>query len=181
MLVSTFVLINDQVADAEELLTESLPTVMLSPDTPRGLLVTLTVVEDAAYHLAYVALLAQALAVDDIGRPTGIDLLHPVTELSVHEQAALHTTLVRQSWGGWARAPHHVRALLGHPDPPLLLADAARQAMIPLPTLANAAVTGRLPTIRAGDRHLVYLATIVEAQERGLLHLQRGRPRRARR
>ena len=43
--------------------------------------------------------------------------------------------------------------------------------------LAHAASRDRLPTIRAADRHLVYLDTIHEAERRGLLHGQRGRPR----
>jgi hypothetical protein len=52
------------------------------------------------------------------------------------------------------------------------------QLGVPLATRANAAARERLPTIRAGDRHLVYLAPIREAQDRGLLHAQRGRPHR---
>ena len=39
----------------------------------------------------------------------------------------------------------------------------------PLATLSGAAVAERLPTIRAGDRHLIYSATIGEAQQRGVL------------
>jgi len=178
MLFTTLALINGQVVDAEELLCESLPTRVLPPIGPRGLLVTVVSVEDAAYHLAYTAVIVYVLALDEAAQPVGVDLLHPMTMLLPTEQASLRAMLVRQSWSAWARSPQHVRALLGSLDPPLLLADAARQRGIPLPTLANAAMRDRLPTIRAGDRHLVYLATIIEAQERGLLHIQRGRPQR---
>lgn len=178
MLVTTLAVLHGQVVEAEEAVHESLVVVVHAPDEPRGLLVTLLSVEDAAFHLAYTAVVAYVLTLDPEGRPTGIDLLHPLVELRPSEQVLLRTTLVRQAWGAWARAPLHVRAFLGCPDPPVLLADAARQFGIPLPTLANAAVRDRLPTIRTGDRHLVYLPTILEAQERGLLHVQRGRPRR---
>ncbi|NTU81427.1 MAG: hypothetical protein HGA45_18945 [Chloroflexales bacterium] len=178
MLVTTLAVLHGQVADAEEEVCESLRVTVPLPDGPRGLLVTLVSIEDAAFHLAYTALVAYALALDSEGRPTGVDLLHPLTKLTPNEQVVVRTALVRQSWGAWARAPQHLRALLGRPDPPVLLADAARQLGTPLPTLANAAVGERLPTIRAGDRHLVYLVTVVEAQDRGLLHFQRGRPRR---
>jgi hypothetical protein len=178
MLITTLAVLHGQVVDAEEAVRESLTVGVSPPDGPRGLLVTLISVEDAAFHLAYVAVVAYALLLDDEGRPTSVDLLHPLAELTPSEQVVLRTALVRQSWGAWARSPQHVRALLGRPDPPVLLADAARQLGIPLPTLANAAVGERLPTIRAGDRHLIYLATVVEAQDRGLLHFQRGRPRR---
>jgi hypothetical protein len=178
MLVTTLAVLHGQVADAEEEVRESLTVAVPPPDGPRGLLVSLVSVEDTAFHLAYIGVVAYALALDGEGRPTSVDLLHPLAELTPSEQVVLRTALVRQSWGAWARAPQHVRALLGRSDPPVLLADAARQLDIPLPTLANAAVSERLPTIRAGDRHLVYLATVVEAQDRGLLHFQRGRPRR---
>lgn len=180
MLVTTLAVIHGQVVDAEEAVSESLAVVVPPPDGPRGLLVTVISVEDAAFHLAYTAVVAYALTFDSEGHPTGVDLLHPLTELTPSEQVVVRTALVRQSWSGWARAPQHVRTLLGCADPPLLLADAARQLGIPLPTLANAAVRDRLPTIHAGDRHLIYLATVVEAQDRGLLHVQRGRPRRQR-
>ena len=178
MLITTLAVINGQVVDAEELLREPLPTRVLPQIGPRGLLVTVVSVEDAAYHLAYTAVIVYVLALDAADHPVGVDLVHPLTELTVIEQATVRATLVGQSWPAWCRSPQHVRALLGYLDPPLLLADAARQLAIPLPTLANAAVRDRLPTIRAGDRHLVYLATVREAQDRGLLHLQRGRPQR---
>jgi hypothetical protein len=178
MLVTTLAVLHDQVVDAEEVVRESLAVVVPPPDGPRGLLVTLVSVEDTAFLLAYVAVVAYALVLDNEGRPTGVNLLHPLAELTQSEQVVVRTALVRQSWSAWARAPQHVRALLGCPESPLRLADAARQLGIPLPTLANAAVGERLPTIRAGDRHLVYLVTVIEAQDRGLLHIQRGRPRR---
>ena len=69
----------------------------------------------------------------------------------------------------WARATLPVGALLGAPEPPLLL---------PLATLTSVVAQERLPTLRVGDRHLVYQATIAEAQARGLLLDQRGRPAR---
>jgi len=169
MLFTTLALINGQVVDAEELLCEPLPTRVLPPIGPRGLLVTVVSVEDAAYHLAYTAVIVYVLALDAAAQPVSVDLLHPLTELTVIEQATVRAILVRQSWAAWARSPQYVRALLGYLDPPLLLADAARQLAMPLPTLANAAVRDRLPTIRAGDRHLIYLATITEAQDQGLL------------
>jgi hypothetical protein len=52
--------------------------------------------------------------------------------------------------------------------------------MAPLATLSGAAVAERLPTIRCGDRHLAYSATIGEALERKVLQPQRGRPRQRR-
>lgn len=178
MLVTTLAVLHGQIIDAEEAVRGALTVSVPPPTASRDLLVTLVSVEGAAFHLAYTAVVAYALVSDDEGRPAGVDLLHPLVELTPSEQVVLRTALVRQSWGAWARAPQYVRAFLGRPDPPVLLADAARQFGIPLPTLANAAVGERLPTIRAGDRHLVYLATVVEAQDRGLLHFQRGRPRR---
>jgi hypothetical protein len=180
VIVSTLVLINGQVGDAEELLPRSLPTCLLDPNEPRGLLITLIAVEDAAFNLAYAAVVVHGLGLDHAGQPVHVDLLRPLVELTAFEQTALRNALVRQSWSAWARAPHLVRAFLGCAEPPVLLADAARELALPLSTLANVATLNRLPTIRAGDRHMVYLATIVEAQERGLLHVQRGRPRHAR-
>lgn len=177
MLVTTLALIDSQVFDAEELVREPLPIGALPAGAPRGLLVTVISVEDAAFHVAYTAVVAYALLLDAAGHPAGVDLLHPLTELAEREQATLRSALTRRSWAAWARSPQHVRQLLGCPEPPLLLADAARQLGFPLPTLASAAVRGRLPTIRAGDRHLIYLATVIEAQNRDLLHLHRGRPR----
>lgn len=66
----------------------------------------------------------------------------------------------------------------GPTHPPIALAEAVRQWMLPFPPLSGAAVAERLPIIRIGDRHLIYSATIGEAQQRGLLQGQRGRPRR---
>lgn len=62
----------------------------------------------------------------------------------------------------------------------MTLAAAARQWMLPLATLSGAAIAERLPTIRAGDRHLIYSTTLGEALQRGVLHDQRGRPQRVR-
>lgn len=178
MLVTALVILDGQLVDADEVLRAPL-TIRTSPaDDARGLLVNVISVEDAAFFVSYVAVVPYALTLNAAGRPVSVDLVQPLTELTPSEQVLLRTTLVHQSWSAWARSPHHVRALLGCPEPPLLLADAARQLNIPLPTLANAAVSERLPTMRAGDRHLVYLTTVSEAQDRGLLHVHRGRPRR---
>lgn len=181
MLASTLVVVNGQVIDAEEVLRDGLVIQASFPAATRPLLVTVVSVEDQAFHLAFTAVLPYAMSLEATGLPQRVDLVHPLTELLPGEQSALRGALTRQSWAAWARAPQHVRALLGCPEPPLLLAEAARQFSIPLPTLANAAVNDRLPTIRAGDRHLVYTATIIEAQAQGVLHMQRGRPRRSRR
>lgn len=181
MLVSTVVVINGQLIDAEEVLRNGLVIHAFPPSEARALFVTIVGVEDQAFHLAFTAVLPYATHLDAAGLPQSVDLVHPLTELTPDEQSILRDALTRQSWSAWARAPQHVRSLLGCPEPPLLLADVARQLGIPLPTLANAAVNDRLPTIRAGDRHLVYTATIIEAQARGILHEQRGRPRRSRR
>lgn len=178
MLFTTLLLIHDQVGEASAATTSALAIRAIAPDAPRGLLATVVSVEDAAFHLAYTAVVGYALGLDTAGRPVAVDLLHPLATLAPPEQAALRAALIAQSWSAWARAPLPLRALLGDPEPPVLLADAARQIGLPLPTLANAAGQERLPTIRAGDRHLVYLATIREALDRGLLHLARGRPRR---
>lgn len=181
MLASTLLLLNGEVFAAEDFILETLSVCSLSLDAPRGLLVTLVSEEDAEFHLVHRAMVAYALQIDASGLPSAVDLLHPLGELTLLEQKALREAVTRQSWPAWGRAPRHIRALLGYPDPPLLLADGARQLGIPLATLANAAVQDRVPTIRAGDRHLVYLQTVIEAQDRKLLHAQRGRPRSSRR
>lgn len=181
MLVTTLVVVDNQVIDADDALRDGLVVHKVHPSEARALFVTVVSVENQAFHLAFTAVIPYAVTLDPAGLPQSVNLVHPLTELTPYEQATLRDALTRASWAAWARAPQHVRALLGCPEPPLLLADVARQLGIPLPTLANAAVNDRLPTIRAGDRHLVYTATIIEAQARGVLHEQRGRPRRSRR
>lgn len=178
MLITTLALIDGEVRDADNLRVEQLSVCAIGPAERQGLLATVISVEDAAFHLAYTALICYALHISTDGQPATVDLLHPLDQLRPKEQLALRSALIAQSWPAWARAPQHLRALLGVPDPPLLLADAARQARIPLATLANAAARDRLPTIQAGDRHLVYLETIHESEGRRMLHGQRGRPKR---
>ncbi|PDV98964.1 hypothetical protein A9Q02_14020 [Candidatus Chloroploca asiatica] len=180
MQLTTVTVINGHLAAAEDTVPSTLAVAPHAPDAPRGLFVTLVSVEDAAYDLAYAAVICGALHLDAAQRPVAVDLLHPLTTLTLVEQATLRNHLIQQAWRAWARAPHHVRTLLGCPAAPLRLADAARQLGYPLPTLAKAAAEDRLPTIHVGDRHLVYLATVTEAHDRGLLHDQRGRPPRKR-
>lgn len=178
MHITMLALVGSKVEAADEALVGELTVSAVEPDGRRGLLATVVSSEDARYQLAYAALICHALRLGPDGRPEAVDLLRPLEVLRPDEQEALRGALVASSWPAWARAPHHLRRLLGEDEPPLLLADVARDLMLPLPTLANAASRERLPTIRAGDRHLVYRATIQEAEARGLLHHQRGRPRR---
>jgi hypothetical protein len=181
MILTTLALIDGQVLDADELALDTLAVGPPPRACSRGLLATVVAVEDASFALAYTTLVVYALGLDAGHHPVSVDLLRPLLELAEGERAALRAALARQSWDAWARAPLHVRALLGCAEPPLLLAEAARQLGLALPTLAAAAARGRLPTICAGDRRLVYLATVREAQERGLLHDRPGRPARPRR
>lgn len=176
MLTSTIWVLGDTVRPADALSPDSLAVALVEPEQRQGLLATILSVEDGRYQLAYAALICYGALVDRHGQPTHVDLLRPLDALRPAEQQTLRALLVRQSWPAWARAPLHVRALLGRPEPPLALADAARRAGASLATLASAAVRERLPTIHVGDRHLVYLETIGEAYDRGLLHTQRGRP-----
>jgi hypothetical protein len=175
---TTLVVYAGQIFDAAELLPGPLPLLPHATAAAPPLFVTVTQSEDAAFHLAYTGVVAYALTLSTDRQPIGVDLRHPLTTLPPTAQTTLRAWLYEASWGAWARAPQHVRALLGQGAAPVLLAEAARQSGIPLPTLANAAGTDRLPTIRVGDRHLIYLATVGEAQERQLLHHQRGRPHR---
>ena len=178
MFVTTLVVIDGKIHAAEDLAIDQLSVCVLGSTGRRGLLATVVSVEDPFFQLAYASAICYALRLAADGRPDAVDLLHPLTELRLDEQRAVRAALVAQSWPAWARAPQHLRGLVGVAELPLLLADAARQVAMPLATLANAAGRERLPTIRAGDRHLVYLETIQEAEARGLLHSQRGRPRR---
>lgn len=77
---------------------------------------------------------------------------------------------------GMAQASLSVRVLLGDPTPPVLLAEAAREWMLPLATLVSASAPDMLPTLRGGNRQLVYTTSIREAQENGLLHTGHGQP-----
>jgi hypothetical protein len=116
----------------------------------------------------------------DVATRTGtIDLARPLLAPLPAEQQTLHAWLIERNWGTWARASLSVRTLLGAAEPSILLAEAARQWMLPLATLSGAAVAERQPTIKTGDRHLVYSTTIGEAIERCVLRPQRGRPRRS--
>ena len=109
-----------------------------------------------------------------------IDLARPLLTLHAAEQHILRDWLITNHWPVWARAALSVRTVLGTAEGPIALAEAARQWMLPLATLSGAAVAERLPTIPAGDRHLIYSATIGEALGRGVLQPQRGRPRQRR-
>ncbi len=104
----------------------------------------------------------------------------PLLTLPTSAQQILRDWLIARRWPAWARAALSVRTLLGTTEAPIALAEAARQWMLPLPTLSGAAVAERLPTIHIGDRHLIYPATIGEALQRGVLQPQRGRPRQRR-
>lgn len=141
------------------------------------LLVHVEVTEDGEGHTAYTGLTVLACQLADAERQALMSLT-PVIELHPHEQQVLRQWLTCQRWLAWARASHGVRSRLGAPDLPVSLSEAARQMMIPLPTLQSAAAEERLPTIRAADRQLIYVDTIIEAQARGLLHYGRGRPAR---
>lgn len=175
LLSTTLVVIDGQAREIEAATVSSLAVGAVTADQRLASLLT---VEDMAYQLSYAALTCYGIAIGADGKPAYVDITRPLVDLLPGEQAALRELLISQSWPAWARAPRHLRVLLGCPDPLLLLADGARRRGYPLATLSNAVVHERLPTIRAGDRHLVYLATIIEAQSRGLLHPQRGRPRR---
>ncbi|MFV9507717.1 MAG: hypothetical protein AB4911_24460 [Oscillochloridaceae bacterium umkhey_bin13] len=178
MLTTTLVVRGSRAYEVEPPLEAGVHVASVAPESRAGVLVTVVSTEDAAFQVSYVAVVLYSLAYTTQGQPTQVDLLQPLTVLTAEEQQALRLWLIQQSWAAWARAPLHVRRVLGCPEPPLLLADAARQTGAALATLANAALRERLPTIRAGDRHLVYLSTLDEAYQRGLLHLHRGRPRR---
>lgn len=150
------------------------------PLAPRSLFVTFEASEDARNRAAFNSLTVLACDLDQANQRAVVSLL-PVLELHGFEQASLRSWLVSRNWPAWARATHNVRFRLGAEDEPMLLAKATECTHIPLPTLQSAASSERLPTILAGDRQLVYVDTIVEAQQRGLLGLGRGRPRRGHR
>jgi hypothetical protein len=176
--ISSLLVEGDHVRDAADLEQLRLAVAPISQAAPRHLLVHVVVIEDAENNDAYTALMAFAVQFDTMSRTGQIDMLQPVVQLAAVEQRTLRAWLIAQRWRAWARAALSVRALLGEVAPPVLLAEAARQWMVPLATLTTAVAQDRLPTMRVGDRHLVYPSTIAEAQARGLLRQQRGRPSR---
>jgi hypothetical protein len=180
MLVMSLLVDGNDVRDAADLEGLQLTVAPIAPDAPRQLLAHVLVIEDAQHNDAYTALMVFALWSDAATRTGQIDVLQPLLRLAPAEQRTLRTWLIVQRWRAWARAPLSVRTLLGEPAPPVLLAEAARQWMVPLATLTTAVAQDRLPTIQVGDRHLIYESTIPEAQARGLLRQQRGRPSRHR-
>ena len=147
---------------------------------PRSLLVHVGLDETDAGQDMYMVLVVQALRLSESESQAHINLL-PLLELTSLEQQIIRAWLIGRRWPAWARATQSVRGLLGVSDMPVLLANAARQLWMPLTTLQSAAADDRLPTIRIAGRHLVYLDTILEAQQRGLLHAERGRPQRRKR
>jgi hypothetical protein len=180
MWIESVLVIGNQITDVAELEGWTLTAGPRDETQPRMLLAHVTVTEDQASVAAYTALTILALQGDPARRTGTIDLAQPVPTLEEAEQQTLRDWLIARHWPAWARAAFSVRAMLGDAEAPIALAQAARQWMLPLATLSGAAVAERLPTIRAGDRHLIYSATIGEAQQNGVLQPQRGRPRRQR-
>jgi hypothetical protein len=176
MWVLSLVVDGEVIQDADDLEVRMLTVAPISQPAPRQLLAHIVVTEDAEHHDSYTALMAFAVQLDTTSQTGHVNMLQPVLQLTMVEQRALRTWLIAQRWRAWARAALPVRALLGEVAPPVLLAEAARQWMLPLVTLTTAVAQDRLPTIHVGDRHLIYVSTIAEAQARGLLHHQRGRP-----
>jgi hypothetical protein len=144
---------------------------------PRAVLVHILADEGHDHRDAFHSVTCFALQLDHEHKTGYVGLHQPILDLMATEQAAIRSWLIAQRWPAWARADHTVRKMLGMHEEPMLLAEAARDAMIPLPTLAKAAQEERLLTIRAGDRQIVYLSTIREAQQLALLHHAPGRPR----
>ena len=143
----------------------------------RMVLAHVTITEDALGQRAYTSLTLFALHPAKDERQALLGLL-PLDELTPQEQQHLRTWLITQHWQSWARAEIAVRSRLGVHEPLITLTEAAKQTMVPMPTLQTAAAQDRLPTIEVAGRHLVYVTTIAEAYERGHLHFVRGRPRR---
>jgi hypothetical protein len=180
MWVESVLLAGDQIVDAAELDGWALTVGACDLAAPRMLLAHVTVTEDRASCAAYSGLTILALQGDPTLRTGTLDLTRPLLTVHVSEQQILRNWLIERQWPAWARAALSVRTLLGAAEAPIALAEAARQWMLPLATLSGAAVAERLPTIRCGDRHLIYSATIGEALGRGMLQPQRGRPRQRR-
>jgi hypothetical protein len=178
--VESVLMVDDQIVDAAELDGWTLTVGACDMAAPRILLAHVTVTEDRASGAAYRGLTILALQGDPARRTGTIDLAQPLLILAPAEQQAMRNWLVAKHWPAWARAALSVRTLLGAAEGPIALAEAARQWMLPLATLSGAALAERLPTIRVGDRHLIYRATIGEALQRGVLQPQRGRPRQRR-
>src|SRR5215212_10191324 len=178
MWVESVLVTDDQIMDAAELDSWTLTVGALDETQLRMLVVYVTVTEDQAGVATYSGITIMALMGERALRTGTIDLTQPVLALRLGEQQVLRDWLITHRWPAWARAALSVRAMLGEIEPPIALAEAARQWMLPLATLSGAALAERLLTIRAGDRHLIYSATIGEAQQRGILQGQRGRPRR---
>ena len=149
------------------------------PIGPRSLLALFELNENSKGQAAYAAVSAFACDLVYASQSMVVSLL-PLAELYAHEQQALRTWLTDRNWPAWARANHLVRSRLGAVEEPVLLSEAAEQTHIPVTTLQSAAVAERLPVFVAADRQLVYVDTVLEAQQRKLLGLGRGRPRRSR-
>jgi hypothetical protein len=180
MWIESVLVIGRQIRDVTELEGWTLTAGPCDETQPRMLLAHVTVTEDQASVAAYSALTIPSLQGDPARRIGAIDLAQPMLTLKEAEQQALRDWLIACRWSAWARAALSVRTLLGDAEAPIALAEAARQWILPLATLSGAAVAERLPTIRVGDRHLIYSATIGEAQRRGVLQPRRGRPSRRR-
>jgi hypothetical protein len=179
MWTESVLVVGDQIVDAAELDGWHLSAGASDAAQPRMLLAHLILSEDTFGRAAYSALTLLEVQGDTAARTGAIDLARPLLAPLPAEQQTLRPWLIERNWPAWARAALSVRALLGAAESPILLAEAARHWMLPFATLSGAAVAERLPTIRVGDRHLVYSATIGEAIERGVLQSQRGRPRRS--
>ncbi len=181
MWVESALVAGDQILDPAELESWRLTIGVIPETAPRMLLAHVQLEEDRSGVASYQSLTVLAIDGDTTARAGTLDLLHPLLTLTPTEQQLVRGWLIERHWPAWARAALSVRALLGDAAAPIALAAAARAWMLPLPTLSGAAVAERLPTIRAGDRHLIYHATIGEALARGLLQSSRGRPPRGRR
>ncbi len=180
MWVESVLVVGDQILDAAELDDWQITVGACDLAAPRMLLAHVTVTEDRASCAAYSGLTILALQGNHARRTGVIDLARPLLTLPASAQQILRNWLIERRWPAWARAALSVRTLLGAAEGPIALAEAARQWMLPLATLSGAALAERLPTIRVGDRHLIYHATIGEALGRGVLQPQRGRPRQRR-
>jgi len=160
MWVESVLMVGDQIVDAANLDGWRLDVGACDLAAPRMLLAHVTVTEDRASVAAYSGLTILAITGEADRRTGMIDLARPLLELGPAEQQMLRDWLISRRWPAWARAALSVRTLLGAAEAPIALAEAAWQWMLPLPTLSGAAVDERLPTIRVGDRHLVYILSM---------------------